>query len=293
MVRVWQITQHGSQEIDLNDRSSLDGITRQLPDGYYSTFRTHRDRTRILGLKSHLRRLYEPVNNPDTSVSELRRNLVLLLEPFRPHEARVRAIMTRQGQIFIAIEPLKPLPIDVYEKGVRVATTEIQRNTPRLKSTAFIGASDVERKHMAQEGIFEALLVKNGKILEGMTSNFFYTLRASSAGFDVISEPSAPPEGDYRQRYVLFTAQRDVLLGVTRRTIIRLARGRGMEVKYQPLRLNQLTDVDEAFITSSSRGVVPVVQIDNVTVGQGSPGSITRILIAAYDEYVTKHAEKI
>ena len=43
-----------------------------------------------------------------------------------------------------------------------------------LKSTAFIGVSDAERKHIAQEGIFEALLVKDGEILEGMTSNFFY-----------------------------------------------------------------------------------------------------------------------
>jgi branched-chain amino acid aminotransferase len=51
--------------------------------------------------------------------------------------------------------------------------------------------------------------------------------------------------------------------------------------------------VDEAFITSSSRGVVPVIQIDEATVGQGGPGQITRVLMRAYDEYVLKHAEMI
>lgn len=258
----------------LPDMSSLDAITRQLPEGYYSTFRTYSSCTRVLGLKSHLRRLFDPVTAPDVDASELRRQLLLLLEPFRPDEARVRAIMTKQGQVYVAIESLKPLPPDVYEKGVRVETTEIQRNTPRLKSTAFISSSELQRRHITQAGIFEALLVKNKRILEGMTSNFFYIGQVDNLSY-------------------IGTAQHDVLLGVTRRTVIHLARGRGLEVKYQALKLPELSDVNEALITSSSRGVIPVVQIDQVTIGQGSPGQITRMLISAYDEYVLKKAEKI
>ena len=275
MIRVWQITPGDSQKINLDDRSSLDAITRQLPDGYYSTFRTYNNRTRVLGLNSHLRRLYDPVQNTDISALELRRQLVPLLEPFHPDEARVRAIMTKQGQVYVAIEPLLPLPKEVYEKGVPVETTDIQRNTPHLKSTAFISASDNERKHIAQEGIFEALLTRDGKILEGMTSNFFY----------VAALDGVPP--------YLGTPQRGILPGITRRTVIRLARSRGVDVKYRALKLNQLPIVSEAFITSSSRGVVPVVQIDDVSVGQGSPGQITKILMDAYDNYILEHAEKI
>src|SRR4029453_6098072 len=151
---------------------------------------------------------------------------------------RVRLIMTEQGKIYVAAEPLKPLPAEVYENGVRVETIQIHRASPHLKSTAFIGISASERKHIAQEGIFEALLIKRGKILEGMTSNFFYV-----------------------KDNILYTAQRGILPGVTRRTAIHLARGRGVDVKYQPLKLDQLSNVHEAFITSSSRGVVPVRQI--------------------------------
>ena len=247
MIDAWQITP--TQNIKLQtDASSLDEITRRLPEGYYSTFRTFDGGRRVIGFSDHLRRLYEPVPVPEVEEAFLLRRLFALLEPYQPGEARVRLIMTRQGQVYIAMETLKPLPSEVYEKGVRVQTTELQRQDPRLKSTAFIGASDSERKHIAAQGIFEALLVQEGKILEGMTSNFFYV-----------------------KNNILYTAQDDILLGVTRKTVIEAARGRGVAVNYVPLKRDQLETIDEAFITSSSRGVVPVIQIDQVTVGQGSP----------------------
>ena len=269
----WQITP--TQNIKLQpSAASLDELTRQLPEGYYSTFRTFDGGKRVLGFSDHLRRLYEPVAEPEADTSFLRRQLFKLLEPYRPGEARVRLIMTRQGQLYITMEILKPLPSEVYGKGVYVETTELQRQHPRLKSTAFIGRSDSERKHIAQQGIFEALLVKDGKILEGMTSNFFYVRR-----------DGIPPN--------LCTAQDDILLGITRKTVIDVAKGRGVAVNYAPLERDQLETIDEAFITSSSRGVVPVVQIDKVRVGQGSPGPLTRELSLAYDQYVKKNAERI
>jgi len=268
MIRVWKITKTKSEEVHFNDQSSLDTLTRQLPDGYYSTFRTYAGCTRVIGLSAHLRRL------PNVDASSLRQNLIQLLEPYRPGETRVRVLETKQRQFYIAIEPLKLLPLAVYEQGVQVETTALHRNDPRIKSTAFISASDEERKHIAQAGIFEALLTRNGKILEGMTSNFFYCLRAA-------------------QGKILYTAQRDILLGITRQTVIRVARSRGVQVKYQPLKLDQLPAVAEAFITSSSRGIVPVIKIDEVTIGEGSPGKLTKMLMTAYESAVLKRAENI
>jgi len=295
MTRTWKITKTKLDELRFDDNSSLDAVTRQLPDGYYSTFRTFDSCTRVIGLSAHLKRL------PHADASFLRGCLTQLLRPYRADEARVRVMETKRGEFYISIEPLKLLPREVYEKGVRVETTTLHRNDPRTKSTAFISASDGERKHIAQEGIFEALLVKNGRILEGMTSNFFYIFRperneerllrrvqskdASTAGLTSIS-PSA-------QRGIIYTAQRGILLGVTRTMVIRAARGRGLGVRFRSLRLDQLSRVKEAFITSSSRGIVPVIHIDDVIVGQGSPGKVTRMLMSAYDEYVLKHAEVI
>lgn len=288
MINLYRIEKTQAISITMPDLSSLDAITRQLPDGYYSTFRTYDTCTRVLGLKTHLRRLFDPVTAPGVTAFELRRQLLSLLAPFRPDEARVRVMMTKQGQVYIAIEPLKELPTEIYERGVRVETADIQRESPRLKSTAFIGASEFERKHIAQEGVFEALLVKNGRILEGMTSNFFYVMNLRAEQNEERSSRRMKTKRD-----VLCTAQRDVLLGVTRRTVMHLARGRGLEVRFRALKLSQLSDAAEAFITSSSRGVVPVIQIDNVTIGQGRPGQITQMLTAAYNEHVLEHAERL
>ena len=277
MIHVYRLGKSQNSLVTLPDMTSLDAITRQLPNGYYSTFRTYAGCTRVIGLSAHLRRL------PTVNASFLRRHLLQLLEPYRPGEARVRVIETKPRQLYVAIEPLKPLPRKVYENGVRVATTSIQRNNPRAKSTAFISTSDEERKHIAQEGIFEALLVKNGRILEGMTSNFFYVLHPDQT----------KQKSKGAQRELIYTAQKDILLGVTRTMVIRAARGRGVEVRYRALEVSQLPALEESFITSSSRGVVPVVQIDKMRIGQGWVGRLTKELMRAYEEYVMTKAEKI
>ncbi|MCC6499959.1 MAG: aminotransferase class IV [Anaerolineales bacterium] len=267
MIHTWKISTH-PKEIHFRDNSSLDAVTRQLPDGWYSTFRTFDSCRRVIGLSAHLKRL------PHADASFLRVSLTRLLDSFRPDEARVRVMEAGDGQFYISIEPLKLLPREIYENGVRVETTSLHRDDPRVKSTAFISASDAERKRLASEGIFEALLVRNGRILEGMTSNFFYVTQVGNL------------------RYVE-TARQDILLGVTRRMVIRAARGRGLGVRYRALKLDQLSRVKEAFITSSSRGVVPVIQIDDLRVGQGRVGKTTKLVMKAYDEYVLKRAEKI
>jgi branched-subunit amino acid aminotransferase/4-amino-4-deoxychorismate lyase len=139
-----------------------------------------------------------------------------------------------------------------------------------LKTTFFIGKSDGERRSILKSGIFEALMVHRDRILEGLTSNFY----AVSAG-------------------KIITARDEILLGVTRRTVLRLARANGIGIEYRPLRVDELPLIDEAFITSSSRGVVPVVEIEGQPVGAGQVGEVARLLRRAYDEYVLRAAENI
>jgi branched-chain amino acid aminotransferase len=273
-IKAWEVSlEQGAGELILPAMSSLDAITRQLPQGFYTTFRTYDGGKRVLGLRAHLQRLYGPAADlgirASVSASQLRRELAGILRAF-PGEARVRLQMDFEGRLILAVEPLKPVPEEVYSRGVKVVTTGVERRNPRLKSTAFISASQSARDKILADQAYEGLLVRNGSILEGMTSNFFYVKNG-----------------------ILGTARRGILLGVTRRTVLRVARGRGLEIVYKPLKVGQVQAIDEAFLTSSSRGIVPVVQVDGVTVGEGRPGPATQRLMKVYDAYVLRTAEVI
>jgi branched-chain amino acid aminotransferase len=130
-----------------------------------------------------------------------------------------------------------------------------------------------------------------------MTSNFFYVtyLRAerNEPQANVAEARASAPLRSAQREAILGTARAGILLGITRQTVIAIAQGSGLAVRYQPLERDQLSAANEAFITSSSRGIVPVIQIDDVTIGPGSPGPITLQLSAAYEAYVIEKAERI
>jgi len=101
-----------------------------------------------------------------------------------------------------------------------------------------------------------------------MTSNFFYVCGET-----------------------LGTAARGVLLGVTRGTVLALARQAKMQVRYRALPCNEIAAITEAFITSSSRGIIPIARIENRNIGSTRP--ITRKLMEMYDQQLCSLAEPI
>lgn len=259
------------------EQTSLDSISRLLPQGLYSTFRTYDGAKKVFGLKTHLNRLEKPSIDPGikptVNQGEIRLGLRRILQEFELTEARVRICLSlteQPGQVFVMVEKLNRIAEEVYKNGVRVVTSKAKRINPRIKSTAFIQASEEERKSLLLNGIYEALIVRNGQILEGLTSNFFAV-----------------------QNSKIVTARAGILLGVTRRIILRLLRENGKFIDYRGLRIAELPGIDEAFITSSSRGVVPVVKIDGVMIGQGAPGKVATQLRTTYDGYVAKNSELI
>ena len=66
-----------------------------------------------------------------------------------------------------------------------------------------------------------------------------------------------------------------------------------MPVNFQPVHISELPALQEAFITSSSRGVLPVSQIDAARIGAGKPGPLTRRLRQAYDEIILEQLEPL
>lgn len=274
-ISAYQILPAGSQPLPTQAQTA-DEWTRQAPQGFYTTFRTLADGTKVLGLKEHLARLYKPAEmqniRPDANERELRNALSRLVAQNAPGESRVRLVLSASdspGAVYALVEPFQPPADSVYRNGVNVVTMPLERVTPRLKSTEFIGRSQSAR-HLVRGDTYEVLLVRSGRLLEGMTSNFFYV-----------------KDG------VVGTARRDILLGVTRKTVLRVVRQRGIGITYRPLKREQVSALSEAFITSSSRGIVPVVKIDDQTVGEGVPGNIAKGLMEIYKEYVLQVAEKI
>lgn len=293
-----QLTSQGTIPLDV-PASTLDEMTRALPPGFYTTFTTLAGGTRVLGLKSHLQRLYAPAHDlglkPALEEAALRQRIAELVKQNLPQESRVRLILTREtGELYAGLEPFTPLPETVYTNGVHVITADLARRNPRIKDTNFIAQSLAQRQ-MLNRDVFEVLLTKNGAILEGMTSNFYavrYVIaRRSETTTKQSSEDDASPRRSIRNDITLITARYGILPGVTRRIVIRLARGQGIRIEYRAPRMDET--FDEAFLTSSSRGVVPVVSIDGKAVGEGRVGEVTQTLQKLYRDYVLQHAERI
>ncbi|MFN8412596.1 MAG: aminotransferase class IV [Anaerolineales bacterium] len=270
-IHAYQIKPNGNEILQVN-ASSLDELTATLPQSFYTTFSTLAEGTKVLGLKAHMQRLYVPASEaklqPAVDEKTLRQRISLLIKENLPDESRVRLMMSKtKGDIYVGVQPFQPLPASVYEHGVKTITSAIARHDPRIKDTGFITESNSQRKLLSKD-VFEILLTKNGKILEGMTSNFYVM-----------------------KKDTLVTAQRGILLGITRTAILKLARGEGIAIEYRAPTLGET--FSEAFLTSSSRGVVPIISIDNQPIGQGSVGKWARILSKAYQAYVQERSESI
>jgi branched-chain amino acid aminotransferase len=251
-----------------------DELTRQLPRGLYTTFSTNHSGTRVLGLTAHLNRLNLPSL---ASRADLRRALSQLAESNAPGESRFRVIHSdSDGTVYVIVQTFAPPAQEIYERGVHVVTTDLVRHDARRKDSGFIAESQSQRAQVGGD-VCEVLLTKNGKIYEGMTSNFYA----------IVGRTGSPT---YTGN-TLITARTGILLGVTRRAVLRLARGEGMGIEYRLPRLAPRENFAEAFLTSSSRGIVPIVQIDDRRVGEGTVGAWTKRLSLAYAAYVEERSE--
>lgn len=168
----------------------------------------------------------------------------------------------------VSVEPYHGPPVDLQKLGVRCETVgHPARTNPRAKQTRWLlerptlGADDDE--------IYEQLLVdQSGRILEGASSNFYVVRRAT--GTEI---PDA---------MVLQTAGAEILPGIARAIVMEVA-PEIAAVDFTAPKLNERTEFAEAFLTSASRGIVPIVEINGRPIGSGNPGQITKALMRRYD----------
>lgn len=258
---------------------SLDQANRLIPDGVYTTFRTF-EKFQVLDLEGHFDRLEGSARllgrEYKFNRQAIRNALRELLKNFLAEEARVRISIPfttenqNRLQIYIFLEKLVIPSLHEYQFGVRVITIRMQRENPAAKTTAFIHTADEIRRKL-QNDINEAVMVdEKGRILEGLSSNFF-----------------AVKDG------TIFTDDQHVLAGITRKHVLEIIQELAIPLRYEGFLYAELKTLDEAFLTSTSRGVLPVRQIDDQIIGRGMVGKITKKIMERYQEKIRKAVQPI
>jgi D-alanine transaminase len=112
-----------------------------------------------------------------------------------------------------------------------------------------------------EQGAFEAILVRDGVVTEGSSTNIFAVLDGTLA---------THPSGTH------------ILGGITRQVVLGLASDLGLEVREPAFTLEQMYGAQEVFLTSTTAEVLPITQVDGQTVGNGDPGPVTLRLYEAF-----------
>ena len=76
-------------------------------------------------------------------------------------------------------------------------------------------------------------------------------------------------------------------MGITREIVLKLAK-KVVKIKEGPIKYSELSKVDEAFITASNKEIMPVVEIDNIKIGNGKVGNNTQKIIKLFREYTER-----
>ncbi len=147
-------------------------------------------------------------------------------------------------------------------QGIRVITCPDIRWGRRDIKTVGLLAACMAKQEAQRQGADDVLLVEQGFITEGASSNVFIVTRDN--------------------RLVTRPLSHDILHGITRGTLLKLAQRLGIDYVERPFTPAEAREASEVFISSATSLVWPVVAIDGITIGDGAPGPFTRRLREHY-----------
>ena len=235
----------------------------------------------IFKLKEHIDRLYDSAKSIlleiPLSKEEMEEVVVETVRVNKLRDAYIRLVVTRgigdlgldpqkcsNPSIFCIAEPMSPL---LGESGIRVITSSIRRLpvdvlNPAVKSLNYLN-SILAKIQANYAGVDEAFLLDTeGYVVEGTGDNIFLVKKG------VIKTPPVSSS---------------ILRGITRDTVIDIARDLGYEVVEDRVTLHELYVADEVFITGTAAELVPVVEIDGRVINEGKIGEVTKRLKREFD----------
>ena len=256
---------------------TFDELYTGLDLGVYSVLRTF-EKCKFLDLDAHLARNGRSMQllGWDYQLDEIRlRQAIHQVCTASPYpEMRVRfdvlaapaTHLKSDSRVLVALMPFSPPSPRLYDEGVKLdVAPELHRTEPLAKTADFAQARHAFTQAQGTNAYEYLLLNEAGYILEGTGSNF-YGIRDG----------------------VVYTANEDVLEGITRRIILDLLPQLGIPLCLEPIHRDEIATLDEAAMSSSSRALLPVVEIAGQIVGNGRPGPISQTILQAYNQFVAE-----
>lgn len=255
-------------------------------EGVYEVLRTYQQRPFLY--PEHVRRLHASaariaLASPLDDAALLARIRETVDAAHLDGEAYVRILLTRGvGEIVydpavcptptvvIIVKPHVEPPPDALRDGVTLALTSVVRNhpgsvDPAIKSNNLLNNA-LAMQEAYREGAFEALMRNHrGEICECSQSNIFFVRDGV-----VLTPP----------------VDAGLLVGVTRGFVLELAGQARLSAEERVLHDADLATMDEAFLTSTTRDIVPVVRVGQQPIGNGAPGPVTQRLMQAFRDAV-------
>jgi len=171
--------------------------------------------------------------------------------------------------ILITARSFTPPSAQEYERGFKAVLSSLRRDSQsplsRLKSTSYLANVIARREARAAGGDEGVVLNEKGCLAEGSTTNIFLVSQG------VLVTPSL---------------ESGILPGITREAVLEIARCLNIAAAEREVELAELTQAEEAFVTSSLLEIMPLTSFDGRAIGAGKPGRLTRKLMAAYRKLV-------
>jgi branched-subunit amino acid aminotransferase/4-amino-4-deoxychorismate lyase len=164
-----------------------------------------------------------------------------------------------QPNLIVLQHPLVLRPVAASNHGIKVITHEYVREFPGAKTINYAMGIWLQQK-IKQSNAVDVLYHSQGEISEFPRSNFFLVTK------------------DDR----IVTPKQNILQGITRKKILELA-SKDFATEERTVMINEIRVAKEAFMTSTTRRILPIVQIDDVIIGTGMPGRISNLLDQALE----------
>lgn len=211
------------------------------------------------------------------SPAQLKERIQEVIEANGLSEAGIRLLLTggysddgftpTDPNLLIMAHEIPPFKPETYDKGGYLLIHQFQREVPEAKTINYLTGIRLIGE-MKKQGAIEVLYHDGQFIRETARGNFFLVTK------------------DNR----IVTAHEKILAGITRKNVLHVAKEH-FTIDMRDIKLEELQTAKEAFITSSNKGVLPIVKIGDLTIGDGKPGNVTQKIGDLLEKYAAYYIE--